>query len=109
MKKVISILLVIVMSCSALAVSAFADHKNGNGSGAMCNNTYYYVVHTQHIGVGIIGSHIHTDGRTCYITGLTMRHVKKCSSCHANVGEYIKTCEKQHSICGEFYKNCLEE
>lgn len=108
MKRMLSIALAVIMSCTVLAVNVFADHLIPGGQGQMCNNTYYYIEHIEHIGVGPIGSHIHTDGRTCVITGLTMRHAKKCASCHAIIGTCVKTCTESHSICGGYYKNCLQ-
>lgn len=108
MKKIFSIALVAIMSCTILAVNMFAYHFVPGEEGVRCNNTYYDVEHMEHIGVGPIGSHVHTDGRTCVITGLTMRHAKKCTSCDAIVDTYIKTCTVKHSICGYYSINCLQ-
>lgn len=107
MKKFISVILALVVACSMMVVAVSAYHYKP-GSTQKCDNSYYVVRHIEHIGVGPTGSHTHTDGNTCIMTGLTMRHARKCTSCDAILSTYIKTCEIRHSLCEDIYKNCLQ-
>lgn len=111
MKKIISVILSLVIACSVMVVAIIADHiipgTSDNPDGPMyCNNTYFSVQHSKHIDAGVRGAHLHTDGRTCYISKLTMEHTAKCTSCGQIVDRYVKTCTESHSLCGYYFRDC---
>lgn len=108
-EKSISAVLLSIVLCLTLTVTAFAYHYIPGRVGVpddqkvKCNNTYYTVVHSGHISATVIGSHEHTDGRTCYITQVILKHTKRCTACDQIVGTYNKACELSHSVCGAGY------
>ena len=113
-KKFISVILALVVACSTMVVAVSAAHiKYGTGINGIpteiCYNVTCDIVHSKHIGEGIIGTHTLSDGTVCYISGLTMEHTVKCSECGQIFEKYNKRCTISHSACGEYYKNCLKE
>ena len=103
------------VACSTMVVAVSAAHiKYGTGPGTeeelvICYNVTCDIVHSKHIGVGIIGTHTLSDGTVCCISGLTMEHTVKCYECGQIFEKYNKRCTISHSACGEYYKNCLKE
>ncbi len=109
MKRMLSIALAVIMSCTALAVNVFADHFMPGENGQICNVTTRQIVHSKHIGAVVIDAHEMPDGTMCYVTGLTMEHTVKCTECGYIYEKYNKRCTISHSACGYYYKNCFKE
>ena len=97
------------VACSMMVVNAFATHMKSGSNDEPCDCTEIVIVHSKHIGVGIIGTHTLSDGTVCCISGLTMEHTVKCYECGQIFEKYNKRCTISHSACGEYYKNCLKE
>lgn len=109
MKKLISIVLMVLLMLS-LCITVFAAYTLPEhtvpGSTQKCNNTYYTIVHSGHVAAYTMGTHVHTDGNICTITGVRLTHTIRCTSCNQVVESFDKTCTISHSICSASSQDC---
>jgi hypothetical protein len=103
-RRITAFMLVLIMAF-ALAASAFAAHKSPV-TGYTCYVTTYSQTHGNWYTSGNAGYHILSSGIICSITYDMYYHIRKCTSCGADVGTVLLTCTTTHSVCGDFARTC---
>lgn len=98
MKRLINIIVLTVVLCTAMTICASADMYYSDSIEEGCAHNVV-AVHSNHISA-MQAYHQTADGTLCNFTILRLEHTIKCSKCGDVFGKYVANCTEVHSACG---------